>query len=231
MIIMASFSVPKETSRTSAAFPSLSLDSSSNRGTILPPVAMAISSSSTPPTHRTEGSFFCIRRWFASSSNPHWQITKLAPDLRTRSTMSVKYSASAAWSFLKSSAVLMSSLCLVFGLGGSNGQVRMQILASLISFAIWGWLVSLSITIPLISLVSSSLPPGFPSILIRSKFTSLLSLSATANTASTAIWAIWSCRDETTLDPRAVMAAFKRASLFENTSCSTAISSTLFNAH
>lgn len=42
--------VPKDNSRTSPALPSLSALSSSNRGTILPPVAIAISSISGPPT-------------------------------------------------------------------------------------------------------------------------------------------------------------------------------------
>ena len=43
------------------------------------PVAIAISSSSTPPTHRTAGKFLCSNKWFASSSKPHWQMTKVAP--------------------------------------------------------------------------------------------------------------------------------------------------------
>ena len=43
------------------------------------PVAIAISSNSTPPTHLTAGKFLCINKWFASSSKPHWQITKVAP--------------------------------------------------------------------------------------------------------------------------------------------------------
>lgn len=42
-------------------------------------MAIAISSSSTPPTHLTAGKFRCISRWLASSSNPHWQITSVAP--------------------------------------------------------------------------------------------------------------------------------------------------------
>lgn len=46
-----------------------------NRGTMRAPVAIAMSSSSTPPTQRTAGSWFCSRRWLASSSKPHWQIT------------------------------------------------------------------------------------------------------------------------------------------------------------
>jgi hypothetical protein len=34
---------------------------------------------SGPPTHRTAGRSFCISRWLASSSKPHWQMTRLAP--------------------------------------------------------------------------------------------------------------------------------------------------------
>lgn len=80
--------VPNDTSRTMPAFPSFSLVRSSNRGTILPCVAIAMSwvkhssdyavlespkrtSISGPPTHRTAGSSFCINRWLASSSKPH----------------------------------------------------------------------------------------------------------------------------------------------------------------
>ena len=66
-----SFVVPKYNSLTSPAFPSLADVSSENLGTILPPVAMAISSISGPPTHLTAGSSFCSSRWLASSSNPH----------------------------------------------------------------------------------------------------------------------------------------------------------------
>jgi len=43
MINMQSLVVPKDSSRTTPALPSFSLVSSSNRGTIRPPVAMAIS--------------------------------------------------------------------------------------------------------------------------------------------------------------------------------------------
>ena len=43
------------------------------------PVAMAINSNSTPPTHLTAGRFLCINRWLALSSKPHWQITRVAP--------------------------------------------------------------------------------------------------------------------------------------------------------
>ena len=67
------------TSRTRPAWPSLSAESSEKRGTILPPVAMAMSSISGPPTHRTAGRPFWSSRWLASSSNPHWQITRFAP--------------------------------------------------------------------------------------------------------------------------------------------------------
>lgn len=41
-----------------------------NRGMMRAPVAMASSSISTPPTHRTAGRSLCIKRWLASSSNP-----------------------------------------------------------------------------------------------------------------------------------------------------------------
>src|SRR2546423_14747266 len=34
---------------------------------------------SGPPTHLTAGNLFCKSKWFASSSKPHWQITKEAP--------------------------------------------------------------------------------------------------------------------------------------------------------
>jgi hypothetical protein len=56
---MWSLVVPNPISRTFPAWPSLADDSSENRGTMRPPVAMAISSSSTPPTHRTAGKPFC----------------------------------------------------------------------------------------------------------------------------------------------------------------------------
>mmetsp|Transcript_80541 Transcript_80541/g.228162 ORF Transcript_80541/g.228162 Transcript_80541/m.228162 type:complete len:224 (+) Transcript_80541:217-888(+) len=75
-----SWVVPNASSRTHPALPSFASVSSSKRGTILPPVAMAMSSSSTPPTHLTAGSFCWYSRWLASSSKPHWQITRLAPD-------------------------------------------------------------------------------------------------------------------------------------------------------
>jgi len=29
--------------------------------------------------YRTAGRFLCRRRWFASSSNPHWQMARVAP--------------------------------------------------------------------------------------------------------------------------------------------------------
>mmetsp|Transcript_54354 Transcript_54354/g.123918 ORF Transcript_54354/g.123918 Transcript_54354/m.123918 type:complete len:252 (-) Transcript_54354:863-1618(-) len=90
MTSMRSLRVPNATSRTVPALPSLSWESSLNLGTILPPVAMAMSSSSTPPTHRTAGRSFCSRRWFASSSKPHWQITRLAPESLHCLTISLK---------------------------------------------------------------------------------------------------------------------------------------------
>mmetsp|Transcript_13890 Transcript_13890/g.43563 ORF Transcript_13890/g.43563 Transcript_13890/m.43563 type:complete len:251 (+) Transcript_13890:110-862(+) len=90
MYSMRSLVVPNITSRTTPALPSLSAVSSWNRGTMRPPVAMAISSSSTPPTQRTAGSLLCISRWLASSSNPHWQMMRLAPESLQRCTMLVK---------------------------------------------------------------------------------------------------------------------------------------------
>ena len=47
---------------------------------------------SGPPTHRTAGSSFCISIWLASSSKPHWQMTRLAPVSLTRLIMSVNFS-------------------------------------------------------------------------------------------------------------------------------------------
>mmetsp|Transcript_39182 Transcript_39182/g.91281 ORF Transcript_39182/g.91281 Transcript_39182/m.91281 type:complete len:217 (+) Transcript_39182:899-1549(+) len=85
----------------------------------------------------------------------------------------------------------MSSLCLVLGLGGSKGQVRMHILAFSTRLGICGWEKSLSMTMPLTSSVSSREPPAFPSIRIMSKLTSLRSRSATPRTACTAISAIF----------------------------------------
>mmetsp|Transcript_1853 Transcript_1853/g.4613 ORF Transcript_1853/g.4613 Transcript_1853/m.4613 type:complete len:238 (-) Transcript_1853:588-1301(-) len=182
-----SFVVPNEISRTVPALPSFSAVSSEKRGTIRPPVAMAMSSISTPPTQRTAGRPCCMSKWFASSSKPHWQMTRFAPDSFTLSTISRKYLRSASCSSLYVSTSSTSSLCLVLGLGGSKGQVRMHILASLISLGICWWEISLSTTIPRTSAVSSSLPPTLPSSLIRSRLTSLRSRSATAITALTAI--------------------------------------------
>lgn len=81
----------------------------------------------------------------------------------------------------------MLMLCLVLGLGGSKGQVKIQILASSIYFLILGWAISFSNKIPLINLESSKDPPVFPYNLIKSKFTSFLFISATDKTASTEI--------------------------------------------
>mmetsp|Transcript_17542 Transcript_17542/g.36842 ORF Transcript_17542/g.36842 Transcript_17542/m.36842 type:complete len:250 (+) Transcript_17542:1188-1937(+) len=67
----------------------------------------------------------------------------------------------------------------------------MHIFASLIVLFICGCEISLSMTIPLTSSVSSKEPPGFPSIRIISKLTSFLSKSATPRTALTAIPAIF----------------------------------------
>ena len=55
MTSILSLVVPNVISRTSPALPSLSPVSSWNRGTMRPPVAMAMSSISGPPTHLKEG--------------------------------------------------------------------------------------------------------------------------------------------------------------------------------
>merc|ERR1719389_706731 len=89
-----SFVVPKDTSLTTPALPNFDESNSEKRGTILPPVAMAISSNSTPPTHLTAGSSACNNKWFASSSKPHWQMTKFAPQALHCSTISPKYACS-----------------------------------------------------------------------------------------------------------------------------------------
>lgn len=68
------------TSHTTPALPSFSGVSSENLGTMRAPVAIASNSISTPPTHLTAGSSFTNSKWFASSSNPHWHITRLAPE-------------------------------------------------------------------------------------------------------------------------------------------------------
>mmetsp|Transcript_10781 Transcript_10781/g.28790 ORF Transcript_10781/g.28790 Transcript_10781/m.28790 type:complete len:228 (+) Transcript_10781:281-964(+) len=92
--------VPNVISLTVPALPNFSAVSSSNRGTILPPVAIAISSSSTPPTHLTAGSLFWYRRWLASSSKPHWQITKFVPESLRYLIWSRKYCCSCSYNFL-----------------------------------------------------------------------------------------------------------------------------------
>mmetsp|Transcript_10286 Transcript_10286/g.20496 ORF Transcript_10286/g.20496 Transcript_10286/m.20496 type:complete len:234 (-) Transcript_10286:922-1623(-) len=71
ILIIFSLVVPKVISVTLPAFPSFSGESSEKRGMILAPVAMAMSSSSTPFTQRMAGRLFCKRRWLASSSKPH----------------------------------------------------------------------------------------------------------------------------------------------------------------
>mmetsp|Transcript_46745 Transcript_46745/g.130144 ORF Transcript_46745/g.130144 Transcript_46745/m.130144 type:complete len:280 (-) Transcript_46745:18-857(-) len=125
----------------------------------------------------------------------------------------------------------MSSLCLVFGLGGSKGQVRMAILASFTTLGICGWLKSLSTIMPWMRVVSSNFPPTLPSTLIRSKFTSWRSKLATESTASTLMRASWSLRLLTTLDPSAVLAAFSRAAWLSAWMLTVrAISSTFFTA-
>lgn len=199
--------VPKCSYLIIPALPSFSAVTSSNRGMILAPVAIAISSMSTPPTHRTAGNLFWSKRWFASSSNPHWQRATLHPLFWRCSIISLKYFCSNWYSFLNDSALVMSILCFVFGFGASNGQVKIAILASLTYFGIWGWEKSLSIRIPSNSWVSSMLPPVFYWILIKSRLTSFLSRSATERTAFTAIFPnfFWSLL--TILDPRETHAA------------------------
>jgi len=95
----------------------------------------------------------------------------------------------------------------VHGFGGSNGHVRIQILASLNSFAIYGCETSLSIRSPSINSVSSKLAPVLPSILIKSKLTSFLSKSATYKTALTAYVASFLLHLLTILEPREIIAA------------------------
>mmetsp|Transcript_11762 Transcript_11762/g.20946 ORF Transcript_11762/g.20946 Transcript_11762/m.20946 type:complete len:266 (-) Transcript_11762:811-1608(-) len=133
-----SFVVPKLSSRTLPAVPSLSAESSLNRGTIRAPVAIAKSSISTPPTHRTAGRSLCIRRWLASSSKPHWHTTRPAPASLHCCTMSLKYCCSCRLSSSYFSTESISTLCLVLGFGGSKGQVRMAILTSFSSLGICG---------------------------------------------------------------------------------------------
>mmetsp|Transcript_7892 Transcript_7892/g.14283 ORF Transcript_7892/g.14283 Transcript_7892/m.14283 type:complete len:221 (-) Transcript_7892:988-1650(-) len=58
MMTIFSSVVPKVISLTFPAVPSFASLSSEKRGMILAPVAMAMSSSSTPPTHRMAGSLF-----------------------------------------------------------------------------------------------------------------------------------------------------------------------------
>mmetsp|Transcript_31433 Transcript_31433/g.74143 ORF Transcript_31433/g.74143 Transcript_31433/m.74143 type:complete len:312 (-) Transcript_31433:862-1797(-) len=145
---MRSLVVPNDTSRTRPALPSFSGVSSEKRGTMRAPVAIASSSISTPPTHRTAGSSFCMSRWFASSSKPHWQIARFAPQSLICLTMSTKYCCSCFASASYFSTVSMAMLCLVLGLGGSKGQVRMHNFASLMSFNMPGCEMSLSSTIP-----------------------------------------------------------------------------------
>mmetsp|Transcript_34221 Transcript_34221/g.78029 ORF Transcript_34221/g.78029 Transcript_34221/m.78029 type:complete len:223 (+) Transcript_34221:197-865(+) len=59
---ICSFEVPNVSSRTHPATPSFCAESSSNLGTMRPPVAIAMSSSSTPPTHLTAGNLFRYSR-------------------------------------------------------------------------------------------------------------------------------------------------------------------------
>jgi hypothetical protein len=111
--------------------------------------------------------------------------------------ISKNFSFSYSLSFLYSSTLSMSNLCFVFGLGGSNGHVRIAILASLTTLGIWGCDMSLSTTTPLTNEVSSSEPPTLPSTLMSSKSTSRRERSATERTASTAMEANLSWAMET----------------------------------
>lgn len=95
-------------------------------------------------------------------------------------------------------------------------QVKIQILASGISFFIWGWEISFSIKIPSISLVSSRDPPVFPWTLIKSKLTSYLSRLATDKTALTAILARLSLFLLTTFELKDVLAASINLILFSS---------------
>mmetsp|Transcript_73368 Transcript_73368/g.122582 ORF Transcript_73368/g.122582 Transcript_73368/m.122582 type:complete len:325 (-) Transcript_73368:450-1424(-) len=216
MTIMRSLVVPKDSSCTCPAVPSFSGDSSEKRGTILALHAIAMSSSSTPPTQRTAGSLFCIRRWLASSSKPHWQMTRSAPQSWTCLIMSRKYSRSCCCMSWYACTVSSSSLCFVFGFGGSKAQVRTQSFALRMSFTIWGCEKSLSTTIPRTRRVSSRRPPTLPSILIKSRFTSRRSKSATESTASTAISAIRLWLRLTILDESVVIATSTRDSFSSN---------------
>ncbi len=95
---------------------------------------------------------------------------------------------------------MISSLCFVLGRGGSNGQVRMAMRASSTLLGICGCDMSLSMSTPLMSVVSARDPPTLPSTLMRSNRTSLRSRSATCNTASTAICANCLCSLDTLCD-------------------------------
>ena len=81
-------------------------------------------------------------------------------------------------------------------------------MASLTVLGICGWLMSLSMMMPRISSVSSSVPPTLPSTLMRSKLTSLRSIVATLSTASTAMSAMRRLYLFTILELSVVMAVF-----------------------
>mmetsp|Transcript_52102 Transcript_52102/g.111444 ORF Transcript_52102/g.111444 Transcript_52102/m.111444 type:complete len:379 (+) Transcript_52102:815-1951(+) len=210
---MRSLVVPKDSSCTWPALPSLSGVSSEKRGTMRALQAMAMSSSSTPPTQRIAGRPLCMSKWLASSSKPHWQMTRFAPQSFTFWIMSRKYAFSATCMSWYACTVSSSSLCFVFGFGGSKGHVSTHNFASLISLVICGCDMSLSITMPRTSRVSSNRPPTLPSILIKSRFTSRRSMSATESTASTAISAICRCERLTILEESVVIATSTSASL------------------
>mmetsp|Transcript_26200 Transcript_26200/g.63682 ORF Transcript_26200/g.63682 Transcript_26200/m.63682 type:complete len:449 (-) Transcript_26200:275-1621(-) len=177
--------VPSGTSCMRPQWPRRSGRVSSKRATICAPVAIAISSISPPPTQRTAGSSCCSSRWFASSSKPHWHSTTLAPPAFTSATIFSKYARSIATTSSYCSTLDTHRPCFVFGFGGSNGCMVRQMRASVSSFGICGCDHSLSSTMPCTRRVSSRRPPALPSTLIRSRFTSRRSRSATASTAST----------------------------------------------
>ena len=95
-------------------------------------------------SHRTAGSWFVKRRWLASSSNPHWQMTRFAPASLHFITISSNFSCSNFWRDWYSSTEVTLTSCFVLGLGGSKGQVRIATLASLttwnrvfVNFYLW----------------------------------------------------------------------------------------------
>ena len=172
-----------------------------------------MSSISTPPTHLTAGRPFDRSRWLASSSKPHWQRTSVAPASLHFWTISTKYIRSCSRSASNFSTESMSTLCLVLGFGGSNGQVRIAIRASSTLLGICGCEKSLSTTMPSTRRVSSRRPPTLPSTLIRSRLTSRRARSATASTALTHISAMSLLHLPTILEDSVVAQVATRGSM------------------